>query len=101
MKYFFINIVLTIFFSLPDRFLDTFFKKSAPIRGNYLDQQTKIFLKLIDVFGYKPNTENFNNLERIRSNNARMSLKINKKPSRNLSCKEIYLNQDKTIFMRE
>ena len=101
MKYFFINIVLTIFFSLPDRFLDTFFKKSAPIRGNYLDQQTKIFLKLIDVFGYKPNTENFNNLERIRSNNARMSLKINKKHSRNLSCKEIYLNQDKTIFMRE
>ena len=101
MKYFLINIVLRIFFSLPDWFINAFFKKSVPIKGNYLDQQTNIFLKLMDVFGYKLDTENFSSPERIRSNNARMSLKINKVPSQNLSCKEIYLNEGKTIFMRE
>ena len=101
MKYFLINIVLRIFFSLPDWFINAFFKKSAPIKGNYLDQQTNIFLKLMDVFGYKLDTENFSSPERIRSNNARMNLKINKVPSQNFSCKEIYLNEGKTIFMRK
>ena len=101
MKYFFINLALALFFLLPDWFLKIFSrKKTSLIRNNYLDHQTEIFLKLMDVFGYKLDTNNFNNIERIRSNNARMSLNINKKPSKNLSLKDIFLNDDKTIFMR-
>ena len=102
MKYFFINLALALFFLLPDWFLKIFpRKKTSLIRNNYLDYQTEIFLKLMDIFGYKLDTNNFNNIERIRSNNARMSLNINKKPSKNLSLKDIYLNDDKTIFMRK
>ena len=84
MKYFFINLALALFFLLPDWFLKIFSrKKTSLIRNNYLDYQTEIFLKLMDIFGYKLDTNNFNNIERIRSNNARMSLNINKKPSKN------------------
>tara|TARA_B100000123_G_C25731014_1_gene429277 strand:- start:214 stop:1236 length:1023 start_codon:yes stop_codon:yes gene_type:complete len=101
MKYFFINLALTFFFLLPNWFLKIFSrKKTSLIRNNYLDHQTEIFLSLIDVFGYKLDTKNFNNIERIRSNNARMSLNINKKPNKKFSTKDIYLNDDKTIFMR-
>ena len=39
----------------------------------------------MDIFGYKLDTNNFNNIERIRSNNARMSLNINKKPKESIS----------------
>ena len=102
MKYFFINLALALFFLLPDWFLKIFpRKKTSLIRNNYLDYQTEIFLKLMDIFGYKLDTNNFNNIERIRSNNARLSLNINKKPSKKLSLKDIYLNDDKTIFMRK
>ena len=102
MKYFFINLALALFFLLPDWFLKIFpRKKTSLIRNNYLDYQTEIFLKLMDFFGYKLDTNNFNNIERLRSNNARMSLNINRKPSKNLSLKDIYLNDDKTIFMRK
>tara|TARA_B100001989_G_scaffold157432_1_gene112714 strand:- start:88 stop:1113 length:1026 start_codon:yes stop_codon:yes gene_type:complete len=102
MKYFFINLALGLFFLLPNWFLKIFPRtKASFIRNNYLDHQTEIFLNLMNVFGYKLDTSNFNNIERIRSNNARMSLNINKKPSKNLSLKKIYLNDDKTIFMRK
>ena len=102
MKYFFINLVLSLFFLLPNWSLKIFSRKnSALIRNNYLDHQTEVFLKLIDVFGYKLDTDNFNNIERIRSNNARMSLNINKKPSSRISLKDVHLNDNKTIFMRE
>ena len=102
MKYFFINLVLNLFFSLPNWLLGILFrKKRVFIRNHYLDQQTKIFLGLIDIFGYKLDTENFNNTERIKSNNARMSLSINKKPNNNITFNDIYLKENKTIFMRE
>ena len=56
MKYFFINLILNIFFVLPDWFLERFFpKKGAFIRNKHLDRQSRIFLKLIGIFGYKPN----------------------------------------------
>ena len=102
MKYFFINLILGLFFSLPNWFLRLFFwKKSKFIRDNYLDQQTRIFLKLLDIFGYKLDTDNFSSIERIRSNNARMSLNINKKPSEKISFNKIFINKDKSVFMRE
>ena len=102
MKYFFINLILGLFFSLPNWFLRLFFwKKSKFIRDNHLDQQTRIFLKLLDIFGYKLDTDNFSSIERIRSNNARMSLNINKKPSEKISFNKIFINKDKSVFMRE
>ena len=102
MKYFFINKVLGIFFSLPEWALNLFFReKSASIRSNYLDQQTKIFLRLMDAFGYKLDVDNFNSQERIKSNNARMSLNINKKPSQKMSLNDISLNEDNTVILRE
>ena len=102
MKYFFINLILGLFFSLPNWFLRLFFwKKSKFIRDNYLDQQTRIFLKLLDIFGYKLDTDNFSSIERIRSNNARMSLNINKKPSEKISFNKIFINKNKSVFMRE
>ena len=102
MKYFFINLILGLFFSLPNWFLRVFFwKKSKLIRDNYLDQQTRIFLKLLDIFGYKLDTDNFSSIERIRSNNARMSLNINKKPSEKMSFNNIFINEDKSVFIRE
>ena len=102
MKYFFINLILGLFFSLPNWFLRLFFwKKSKFIRDNYLDQQKRIFLKLLDIFGYKLDTDNFSSIERIRSNNARMSLNINKKPSEKISFNKIFINKDKSVFMRE
>lgn len=102
MKYFFINLVLNLFFSLPNWLLGLLFrKKGAFIRDQYLDHQTKIFLDLIDIFGYKLDTKNFNNTERIKSNNARMSLNINKKPNINITFNDIYLRENKKIFMRE
>ena len=101
MKYFFINLALTLFFLLPNWFLNIFpRKKTSFIRNNYLDHQTEIFLNLLDVLGYKLDTNNFNNTERVRSNNARMRLNINKKPSSNLTLNDIYLSDDKTLFMR-
>ena len=54
----------------------------------------------MDIFGYKLDTVTLITLKELRSNNARMSLNINKKPRKNLSVKDIYLNDDKTIFMR-
>ena len=102
MKYFFINLILGLFFSLPNWFLRLFFwKKSKFIRDNYLDQQTRIFLKLLDIFGYKLDTDNFSSIERIRSNNARMSLNINKKPSEKIFFNKIFINKEKSVFMRE
>lgn len=102
MKYFFINLILGLFFLLPNWFLKIFFwKKSKFIRNNYLDQQTKVFLKLLDIFGYKLDTDNFSSMERIRSNNARMSLNINKKPRKKISVNHIFINKDKTVFMKE
>ena len=101
MKYFFINLILGLFFSLPNWFLRLFFwKKSKFIRDNHLDQQTRIFLKLLDIFGYKLDTDNFSSIERIRSNNARMSLNINKKPSEKISFNKIFINKNKSVFMR-
>ena len=102
MKYFFINFALTLFFLLPNWFLKIFpRKKRSLIRNSYLDHQTEIFLTLMDVFGYKLDTSNFSNIERISSNNARLSLNINQKPSNDISLKDIYLNNDKTIFLRK
>tara|TARA_B100000886_G_scaffold78255_1_gene50723 strand:- start:503 stop:1525 length:1023 start_codon:yes stop_codon:yes gene_type:complete len=102
MKYFFINLVLTLFFWLPNWFLKIFSrKKGSLIRNSYLDHQTEIFLNLMDMFGYKLDTNNFSNIERIRSNNARMSLNINKKPSNDISLKDIYLKDDRTTFLRK
>ena len=92
MKYFFINLILNIFFVLPDWFLERFFpKKGAFIRNKHLDRQSRIFLKLIGIFGYKPNVDNFNNEERIKSNKARMSLNLNKKPLNKFSFKDVIL----------
>ena len=102
MKYFFINLILGLFFSIPNWFLRIFFwRKSKFIRDNYLDQQTRIFLKLLDIFGYKLDTDNFSSIERIRSNNARMSLNINKKPTEKMSFNNIFINDDKSVFIRE
>ena len=102
MKYFFINLILGLFFSLPNWFLRLFFwKKSKFIRDNYLDQQTRIFLKLLDIFVYIFDSDNFSSIDRIRSNNARMSLNINKKPSEKISFNKIFINKDKSVFMRE
>ena len=102
MKYFFINRILGIFFSIPDWVLNLFFREKNPcIRNNYLDQQTKIFLSLMDASGDKLDVENFNSLERIRINNARLSLNINKKPSQKISFNDRSLNEDETIILRE
>ena len=102
MKYFFINLILGLFFSLPNWFLRVFFwKKSKFIRDNYLDQQTRIFLKLLDIFGYKLDTDNFSSIERIRSNNSRMSLNINKKPNEKISFNNIFINKEKSVFIKE
>ena len=64
MRYFFINLVLSIFFILPDWFLRTFWPlKRQKIRNEYLDYQAAVFLKIIDIFGYKIDTENFSNID--------------------------------------
>lgn len=102
MKYFFINLILNIFFVLPDWFLERFFpKKGAFIRNKHLDRQSRIFLKLIGIFGYKPNVDNFNNEERINSNKARMSLNLNKKPPNKFSFKDVILAGGSDIIVRE
>ena len=102
MKYFFINLILNLFFMMPDRLLGIFFpKKSAFIRNRYLDHQSTIFLKLIEIFGYKPDVDNFDDRERINSNNARMSLNINKKPPKNFSFKDVVIDQKKGTIARK
>ena len=65
MRYFFINLVLSIFFILPDWLLKIVWPlKRQRIRNEYLDYQAATFIKIIDIFGYKIDTENFTNTER-------------------------------------
>ena len=102
MKDFFINLILNVFFMLPDWFLETFFsKKSTFIRNKYLDHQSTIFLKLMEIFGYKLDVDNFNNAERINSNNARMSLNLNKKPPKKFEYKDLIVAKEEGTIVRE
>jgi hypothetical protein len=52
MRYFFINLVLSIFFILPDWLLKIVWPlKRQRIRNEYLDYQAATFIKIIDIFG--------------------------------------------------
>lgn len=102
MKYFFINLLLNSFFLVPDSLLKKIYpKKSAFIRSNYLDHQSFIFLKLIDIFGYKPDTTNFDNRERLNTDFARMSLNLNRKPPNNFSYNDLGISEEGDIYLRE
>ena len=85
MRYFFINLVLSIFFILPDWFLKIIWPlKRQKIRNEYLDYQAAVFMKIIDIFGYKIDTENFSNIERSRANLSRLKIRINEKTPKNI-----------------
>ncbi len=102
MKYFFINLILKVFFLLPDWFLNIiFFKKPPMLRDIYLDKQTSLFLKLIEIFGYKIDTENFNNDERSKSNQARLSIAINESTPKLYSYQDILIGSKKNLLVRE
>ena len=74
-----VNLILNTFFILPNWFLKVInFPKREHIRDSYLDRQSAAFLKLIDVFGYKVDTENFSKIERLNSNLAKLEISINK-----------------------
>ena len=74
MRYFFINLVLSIFFILPDWLLKIVWPlKRQRIRNEYLDYQAATFIKIIDIFGYKIDTENFTNTEIVKYHGAQNS----------------------------
>ena len=102
MKYFFVNLILNTFFILPNWFLKVInFPKREHIRDSYLDRQSAAFLKLIDVFGYKVDTENFSKIERLNSNLAKLEISINKKTLKKFATKNIYLNHEDNVFLKE
>ena len=101
MKYFFVNLLLKVFYKLPIWFLNIFFRKSHYIRDNYLDQQANVFLKLIGIFGYKPNINDFNHKERLQTNFARISLSLTKKPQSTFSFKDLNIGQSSELIARE
>ena len=102
MKYFFINLVLSIFFILPDQILRILFPiRRKKIRGQYLDYQAAVFLKIIGVFGYKIDTENFSNIERSRANLSRLKIKINEKTPNKFSVINHSLSHAKDVSIRE
>ena len=93
MRYFFINLVLSIFFILPDWLLKIIWPlKRQKIRNEYLDYQAATFIKIIDIFGYKIDTENFTNTERLRANLSRLKIKINEKTPNKYSVKNYSLD---------
>ncbi len=102
MRYFFINLILLIFFSLPSWFLKTFWSlKQQKIRGQYLDYQAATFLKIIDIFGYKIDTENFSNIERSRANLSRLKIRISENTANKYSVSDHYLKHADDVFIRE
>ena len=101
MKYFFVNLLLKVFYKLPIWFLNIFFRKSHYIRDNYLDQQANVFLKLIGIFGYKPNINDFNDKERLQTNFARISLNLNQKPPSTFSFKDLNIGLSSELIARE
>ena len=77
MRYFLINLLLSIFYVLPSWFLKIIWPlQRKKIRGEFLDYRSAVFIKIIGVFGYKIDTENFSDFERTRSNFSRLKIKI-------------------------
>ena len=102
MRYFFINLVLSIFFILPNWFLRTFWPlKRQKIRNEYLDYQAAAFLKIIDIFGYKIDTENFSNIERSRANLSRLQIRISENTANKYSVKGHSLKHADNVSLRE
>ena len=102
MRYFFINLVLSIFFILPDWLLKIIWPlKRQKIRNEYLDYQAATFIKIIDIFGYKIDTENFTNTERLRANLSRLKIKINEKTPNKYSVKNYSLGHADNVSVRE
>ena len=101
MKYFFVNLLLNIFYKSPEWFLNIFFRKSDYLRGNNLDQQANVFLKLIGVLGYKPDVDDFNHKERLQTNLARISLNLNKKPPSTFSYVDLIITKSDNLLTRE
>ena len=102
MRYFFINLVLSKIFILPDWFLRTFWPlKRQKIRNEYLDYQAAAFLKIIDIFGYKIDTENFSNIERSRANLSRLQIRISENTANKYSVKGHSLKHADNVSLRE
>ncbi len=102
MRYFFINLVLSIFFILPNWLLKIIWPlKRQKIRNEYLDYQAATFIKIIDIFGYKIDTENFTNTERLRANLSRLKIKINEKTPNKYSVKNYSLDHADNVSVRE
>lgn len=102
MRYFFINLVLSIFYVLPSWFLKIIWPlQRKKIRGEFLDYQSAVFIKIIGVFGYKIDTENFSNIERTRSNFSRLKIKISEDTPKKYTTKNHVLNHAENVFIRE
>tara|TARA_X000000368_G_scaffold418318_1_gene417554 strand:+ start:734 stop:1753 length:1020 start_codon:yes stop_codon:yes gene_type:complete len=102
MRYFFINLLLSIFFILPNWFLRTFWSlKRQKIRNQYLDYQAAAFLRIIDFFGYKIDTENFSNIERSRANLSRLKIRINENTANRYSVKDHSFDHAENVSIRE
>ena len=102
MRYFFINLVLSIFFILPDWLLKIIWPlKRQKIRNEYLDYQAATFIKIMNTFGYKTDLENFSDIERSRVNLSRLKIKINEKTPNKYSVKNYSLDHVNNLFIRE
>ena len=87
MRYFLINLLLSIFYVLPSWFLKIIWplqRKKKKDTREFLDYQSAVFIKIIGVFGYKIDTENFSDIERTRSNFSRLKIKISEVTLKNL-----------------
>tara|TARA_A100001037_G_scaffold33940_1_gene26462 strand:+ start:544 stop:852 length:309 start_codon:yes stop_codon:yes gene_type:complete len=102
MKYFFINLVLSIFFILPNQILRILLPiRRQKIRGQYLDYQAATFIKIMNIFGYKTDLDNFSDIERSRVNLSRLKIKINEKTANKFSVINHSLNHANGVSIRE
>jgi len=102
MRYFLINLLLSIFYVLPSWFLKIIWPlRRKKIRGEFLDYQSAVFIKIIGVFGYKIDTENFSDIERTRSNFSRLKIKISEDTPKKFRTKNHVLNHAENVFIRE